>query len=192
MNQDETNITIAAEQPRNLEYLASATRSAVERATIAVLPDPGFGEYEGPVFPQGTVDFLHFLRERAPTDVSIALAGEDADYKEVLLHSDIVRLATIVVTYAAAPIASSLIAAYLKDWLGSRFNRAETRTSIVVHRKEAGVEQTVRISYAGPASNAEQAMRDAIKNLPLSTPTAAKPATVRSPQPGKKQGRNDH
>lgn len=189
MNQNETNVTITADQPGNMEYLTSATRSAVERATIIVLPDPGFGEYEGPVFPQGTVDFLHFLRERAPTDVSVALAGEDADYKEVLLHGDIVRLATIIVAYAAVPIATSLIAAYLKDWLGSRFNRAEARTSIVVHRKEAGVEQSVRISYAGPASNAEQALHDAIKNLSLTTTTAAKPETIRGPQWGKKQGR---
>lgn len=189
MSQNETNITIDAEQPGNMEHLGSATRTAVERATIVVLPDPGFGEYVGPVFPQGTVDFFHFLRERAPTSVSVALAGEDADHKEVVLHADVVRLATILVEYGVAPIATSLVAAYLKDWLGSRFDSAEARTSIVVSRKEPGVEQTLRISYAGPARNAEQALRDAIQNLPLTTPAAAKPATVRVPQEGKKQRR---
>jgi hypothetical protein len=172
---------------KTLDGLSADTRGAVERAGIVLVPDDGFRGYAGPVFPLGTVDFLHFLRAHAPSGTDVVIAAEDTGYKEVVLHSDIVRLATLFVEYVAAPIAMSLIAAYLRDFLGSRFKRAEARAAIIVHRKEGAVEQTLRISYEGPAQNAEEALKAAIASLPTKpgeTPppraTATTPAAQRT------------
>ena len=142
---------------------------------MVLVPEEGFREYTGPVFPQGTVDFLHFLRDHAPESVPPAIAADDANYKEVALHSNIARLATIFVEYVAGPIVTSLIAAYLKDVLGSRFAKAEAHAAIIVHRKEKDAEQTVRISYDGPAPNAEQALRDALASLDMKPGPAPRP-----------------
>ncbi len=152
-----------------LEHLTVEMRAAVARASIVLVPDDGFREYGGPVFPQGTVDFLHFLREHAPSGTDVAIAAEAAEYKEVVLPSDIVRLATLFVEYVGAPVVMSLIAAYLKDFLGSRFKSAEARTAIIVHRKDGSVEQTVQISYEGPAQNVEAALTAAVASLPKRT-----------------------
>jgi hypothetical protein len=130
-----------------------------------VLPDDGFRDYTEPVFPQGTVEFLHFLREHAPSGTAVEIAIEDADYHEVVLHHDIVRLATLFVEYAAAPIVTSVIAAYLKDWLGNRFTNAEVRATIIVKRKDGAAEQEVRISYEGPAPTFEKSVSDAMAGL---------------------------
>lgn len=154
-----------------LEQLRMETRAAVERAGIVLVPDDGFRNYPGPVFPQGTVDFLQFLRDQVPSGTTVEIAAEDAGYKEVALHFDIVRLATLVVEYLAAPAAAALIAAYLKDQLGGRFKTAEARAAIVVHRKDGALDETVRISYEGPATNVEPALRDEIASL--AKPTGA-------------------
>ena len=181
-----TTADVALGERKALEHLTMETRAAVERAGIVIVPDEGFRDYAGPVFPQGTVDFLQFLREHAPHGTEVAIAAEDTDYKEVVLHSDIVRLATLFVEYVAAPVVMSLIAAYLKDFLGSRFGRAEARTAIVVHRKDGAVEQTVRISYEGPAQNVEQALKDAIAGMPTGlgeTPAVTGTITTAGAQP---------
>jgi hypothetical protein len=60
--------------------------------------------------------------------------------------------------------------------LGSRHQRAEVRAAIVVHRKDASGEQTVRISFEGPAPNIEGALTAAIASLPTGTGEA--PATT--------------
>ncbi len=169
--------------PKTLDDLDPETREALERASIVLVPDEGFRDYAGPVFPDATVDFFQFLREHAPSSADVAIATEDTGYKEVVLHSDIVRLATLFVEYAAAPIAVHLIGAYLKDFLTSRFGRAEARTTIVVHRKEGAREQTVRISYEGPAQNVEAALAAAIASLPTRPSETPPVGTTVAPQP---------
>jgi hypothetical protein len=148
-----------------LGRLTAGTRTAVEQAGIVLIPDDGFREYEGPVFPQGTVDFLHFLRDRAPSGTAVEIAVEDTDYKEVALHFDIIRLATLFVEYIAAPTVATLIAEYLTHRLGSRLKSAEARTAIVIHKKDGDREETVRIAYEGPAMNVGGALHDAISTL---------------------------
>jgi len=177
---------------KGLERLSVELRSAVDRADIVLVPDDGFGDYDGPVFPQGTVEFFQFLRNHAPVGAAVAIAVEDADYKEVVLHSDMVRLGTIFVEYVGAPIVMSLIAAYLKDFLGSRLKSTEARTAIIVHRKDGAIEQTVRISYEGPAQNVEAALNAAIASLPLKAdepPPVTTTDTLRAKRPAPKQTR---
>jgi hypothetical protein len=176
-----TTADVGLAQRNGLAQLTMETRAAVAAAGIVLVPDDGFRDYPGPVFPHGTVEFLQFVRDHAPSDTTVAIAVEEAEYKEVVLHSDIVRLATMFVEYVAAPMAVSLIAAYLKDFLGSRFGRVEARAAIVVLQKEGDIEQTVRVSYEGPAPNAEQALRDAIASLnttTIDTPSGARTVTT--------------
>jgi hypothetical protein len=111
------------------------------------------------------VDFLHFLRERVPSGTIVEIAAEDTDYKEVALHFDIIRLATLFVEYIAAPTATALIAEYLKHRFGSRLKSAEARSAIVIHQKDGDREHTVRIAYEGPALNVEGALKGAIANF---------------------------
>lgn len=148
-----------------LDRLSVDARSAVERAGLVLVPDDGFRDFTGPVFPQGTMEFLQFLREHASDGTDVEIAVEDAEYREVAVHFDVVRLATVFVEYAAAPVATGLIAAYLKDWLGSRFTSAQVRAAISVHRKDGMAEQALQISYEGPATTFEKTMSEAIAGL---------------------------
>jgi hypothetical protein len=142
--------------------LSTETRAAVESAGLVLVPDDGFRDHTGPVFPQRTMEFLQYLRENAPTGTKVEIAVEDSDYNEVAVHADLVRIATVFVEYVAAPIAMSLIAAYLKDWLGSRHSNAEVRATIVVNRKDGTTEHAVQINYEGPATTFEATIAQAI------------------------------
>jgi hypothetical protein len=136
------------------------------------------------------VDFFQFLREHFRGEANVSIAAEDADYKEVALHSDIVRLATLFVEWVAAPIAIHLVAAYLKDFLGSRLSGAEARAAITVHRKDGDVDQTVRISYEGPAQSVEQALLNAIGSLPKGPVEAPTVGAVAAPRQRKQPKKN--
>jgi len=179
MNNEPTTTTTAdlgLRQRKGLEHLSAQTWASVEHAGIVLVPDQGFRDEPGPVFPQGTVDFLAYLRDHAPSGTNVEIAAEDAGYKEVALHFDVLRLATLFVDYVGAPIAASLIANYLWEHFGSRFKNAEARASIIVHRQDGAKSETVRISYEGPATGVEQALKDAIATIPAPAPPAH-PAT---------------
>jgi hypothetical protein len=179
-----SNDDVALRERKGLAHLHAETWASVERAGIVLVPDEGFRDQPGPFFPQGTVDFLAFLRDHA--GASVEIAAEDAEYKEVALHFDILRLATLFVHEIAAPAAAALIANYLWKHLGGRVKHAEVRVSMLVHRQEGTKTETVRISYEGPATGVEGALKDAIASLPAPARPAL-PATPPAPPSVPKQ-----
>jgi hypothetical protein len=46
---------------KSLARLTTETRTAVERSAIVLVPDDGFRDYAGPVFPQGRWTFSSFF-----------------------------------------------------------------------------------------------------------------------------------
>jgi hypothetical protein len=140
----------------------------VRAASIVLVPEDGFRDFAGPVFPEGTINFLTFLRDHTQSPVEILI--DDPDYAEVAIHFDILRLATMIVEEVVAPIVLSVIAAYMKDWLGSRMSRTEVRAKLLVHHKDDTKEQTIQYSYEGPADKFEQTVANALRGRSQNTP----------------------
>ena len=143
---------------RALDRLAGDTRAAAERAQIIVVPDDGFRDHSGPIFPEGTVGFYRFLRDEAPSGIQVEIAVEECEYQEVVLHSDIIRLATLSLEYVLLPVAASLIANYLFSILRNRSKDAEIRLSLIVTERHNQSKKTVRLSYEGPARAFEKVL----------------------------------
>ena len=61
--------------------LTDELRESFRQADIVLVPEPGFGDYTGPLFPVNTGEFFRYLREKAPAGVKVELAVEDSDYK---------------------------------------------------------------------------------------------------------------
>ncbi|MGA2967507.1 MAG: hypothetical protein ABSD64_14965 [Terriglobales bacterium] len=150
----------------SLDSLSPETRSAVRRASIIVVPSDGFREYTGPVFPVGTIEFFRLLRERSPQEAAVEIAVDESEYKEVALHSGLVRLAGIIVKYVFAPVASGMIVEYLKTRLGSRFSKSEVEASMIVDQSDGVNHKAWQIKYKGPASTFENVVGGAIASLP--------------------------
>ena len=47
------------------------------------------------------MEFLEYLREGIPEDMSVDIAISDEDFRKIELHSDLVNVATIIVSSAA-------------------------------------------------------------------------------------------
>jgi hypothetical protein len=154
----------------SLDSLSPETRSAVGRTSIIIVPNDGFREHTGPVFPAGTVEFFRLLRERSPQDAAVEIAVDEPEYKEVALHSELVRLAGVVVEYVLAPVVAGLIVEYLKTRLGSRFSRSEVEASMIVDQSDGVNHKAWEIKYKGPAPTFENVVGSAIASLPPPEP----------------------
>jgi addiction module HigA family antidote len=149
----------------SLPSLTGEIRKAVRQADIVLVPYEGFRNYQGPVFPVGTEELFQIIREQVPTGMEVELAIEDADYKELALHSDIVTIADFLVKYLAAPVAVALITAYLKKRLGGRFSSTQVRASMIVDHSKGDTRQAMRISYEGSATAFERSVKEALTTL---------------------------
>jgi hypothetical protein len=149
----------------SIEALSSQIRASIRQATFVIVPDEGFRDYPGPVFPVGTEELFQFLRDKTGNPSAVEIAIEDVNYKEVALHSEIIRIATILVKQVAAPVALKLLVDYLKKRLSSRFSNAEVRACITLDQCDATTRKALRISYEGPAQTFESTMREAFSNV---------------------------
>jgi hypothetical protein len=145
--------------------LTAETRHSIEKADILVVPQEGFRNHTGPIFPVGTEAFLQSLRQQAPADIHIDIAIEDTDYRELAIHADLLTVADVVVKYVVAPIAVTLLTEYLKRRLGSRFRNDEVRVGLTVDQTDGETRRAVRISYEGPAQTFETAFKEALTVL---------------------------
>jgi predicted DNA binding CopG/RHH family protein len=146
----------------NAESLSRETQMAVQRSDIVLVPAEGFGDYVGPVFPKGTDELFQFLRTNAPAGMSVELAAEDADYKELTLHGDTVYIASVLVRLLVAPVAVGLIVEHLRNRLGSRLGKTEVRASMILDQSDGPNSKTLRMSYEGPANEFEKTMHEAL------------------------------
>jgi hypothetical protein len=157
----------------SLDSLSPETKSAIGRASIIIVPDDGFRDHSGPVFPVGTVEFFRLLRERSPRGAAVEIAVNESEYKEVALHSELVRLAGVIVEYVLAPVVAGLIVEYLKTRLGSRFSKSEVEASMTVDQSDGVNHKAWQITYRGPAPTFESVVGGAIASLPRPEPKEA-------------------
>jgi hypothetical protein len=161
----------------SLDSLSAETQRAVGQASIVIVPQDGFRDHTGPVFPTGTVELFRLLRERSPQSTPVEIAIDEPEYKELTLHYDLVTLAGVVVEYVVAPVVAGLLVEYLKVRLGDRFSKSDVEASITVDESDGVNHRAWEIKYKGPAPTFETTVQNAIATLPRPEPKQAeKPA----------------
>jgi hypothetical protein len=135
------------------------------------------------VFPQGTLELLHHLRDKLPQAVRVEIAIDDADYEELTLHAAEIILPTISVLTVFGNVLLNVVGNYLYDLFkgdASR-ERARVRAKVVVHEEH----RSVAIEYDGPAHEfqavTERALAEAQRDVaPRIRATASIADDVRS------------
>ena len=135
---------------------------AILSADVVLLPNDGFRDYQGFVFPVGTEELFARLNERLPENVLVDVAVSDDEYREVAVHSDLVTIAEILVTKVAAQVLVSFLADYFKQRLRWRFDRTNVKATLVIEDKDGTRHRTVRMTFEGPAPEFESAMKESI------------------------------
>lgn len=160
------------ETDRDRQYWSSSPwvneglRDAILHSGILLVPQEGFRDHTGPVFPVGTDSLFNFLRKRqTTTGLEVELAVEDAQYKEVALHANTLRIATAVVTLFLAPLTVDLLADYIKEHVGSRADKTEVHSSLIIEQTDGSHRKSIHVEYKGPASDFERSMKAAIEAI---------------------------
>ena len=146
--------------------LSENTRANILNSDIVVVPNDGFRDYSGPLFPAGTAELFQYIKDNLPSGREVELAVEDQDFRELSLHYDVVTIASCVVKIVAAPIAVKLLADWIAKRLGSRLQSSEVRASLTVVQTDGDRSKSIQISYEGPAATFETTVKGALDKIP--------------------------
>lgn len=117
----------------------------LSEANVLIIPY-NYGEKYN-VFPVGTVELYRYLHKNSPDQVKIDIVTKDDEYLELAQHSDLVTLATIVVSGAIAPVLLGLITNYIYDKMVSKGSRVKSEIIIV---NDDGTSTSIK--YSGPTA----------------------------------------
>jgi hypothetical protein len=179
----------------NRPYIGAALREQIQKANALIIPTEGYADRDDVVFfPVGTEELFRFLRSSKHENLEIDICSEDADYRELARHSELLIIASFLVTAIVAPVVADLIADFIKRRLGSREKESTVKSEIIIQDEQT--ERSIRISYEGPASDYRETMAKAILNLkstPLSPVLPPKEDSLQLPppkQPNRTEKRN--
>lgn len=144
---EEANETI--ETWINKPFISDETRNQLIDSNFLIVPREGFRDIEYPVFPVGTEELFGYLRENATDALVPDICIDEQEYKELALHSDLYIIGSFIMEHLAAPLAVSLLDAYIKNKLGSKEEKASVNVEITVVQE--GNKKATRIHYQGPA-----------------------------------------
>lgn len=159
----DTDITF--EKIYNKPYIPNDCNEDIRKADILVIPEEGF-RGEKVLFPETTREFLDFIRDEIPEDLSVDIAISDKDFKKIELHSDAVNVATIIVNSLFFNVACGIIAAFLYDLAKKHLKKPEELSAkIKIITEETKSKKSKMITYEGPISEVKEALEQASKEL---------------------------
>lgn len=120
--------------------------------------------HSGYVFPETTQEFLEYAKAKACDEFIPDIAADDASFNKMELHSAVIAVATFIVATVVLPIASSIVANFLYDQM-KKHHRKEDELSCKLNIIVTDGKENKRISYEGPASSAEEALKLAVKGV---------------------------
>ena len=134
----------------NRDYISAELRERLSEANVLLTPKSGYLEYEGPLFPVETSEFLRYLRRNAGDEVVVDLCIEDEDFEYLSLNHDVLELPNVLVQLIAAPLIVNLLCAYILHRLGSRIEDSSVEQELTIEDSDTGV--SLKTKYKGPAS----------------------------------------
>ncbi|MDU5082829.1 hypothetical protein [uncultured Tissierella sp.] len=156
-----TEVGLSFEDVYKQDYFPKEYEEELKLANLLLIPRT-FRDYEIPVFPEGTLEFFEYIKDRAiNTDLIPDICVSDERYRELELHSDIINLPELIVNNFALPIITSIIASYFYDKIKERKKDINATVNITVEKKG----KSKKISYEGNIENFEKTMKIVSKNL---------------------------
>lgn len=151
-NMSDFNFVIR-ESEKGLDYwksrklVAEAIENEVFQADLLLVPKEGYGDYKGPLFPQGTEKIFLFLKKYVPQDISVDICAEDDSFRELALYHDDIILPLLLIDKVMLPIALALLVDYIKTRIAkNKENKSRMKLKIFVKDSE----RIMEVEYEGP------------------------------------------
>ena len=165
----ETNWTISECEGRShwlaKAYVPQDLRDQLAKTDILLIPQDGFRDFTGPLYPVGTEEFLRSLQDSGGDRVTVDVTVSDDDYKELALHADWLILAGIAASMFAAPITVNMVSEYLKRKIWPEDPKRGVKVKLRLQDGEGEAARSVEISYEGPADDFDRSMESAFAEL---------------------------
>lgn len=160
----DTEITF--EDIYNKPYISQEYIDEIKNADILLIPEENFRDEGDVLFPETTREFLDFLREEIPQELTVDIAVDDGGFNKIELHSDAVIVATIIVKSAAFNIACGMIASFLYDLAKKYLKKPEDLSAKVkIISEETKTKKSKMITFEGPVSGIKDTLEQASKDL---------------------------
>ncbi|MCL6633231.1 MAG: hypothetical protein K6T63_11440, partial [Alicyclobacillus herbarius] len=143
-------------------FINQDLRERLKSANVLILPREGFGDYCGPLFPEGTEELFEYLRANSPEELIVDACIADDDFKTLSLHSDLIRLGAFLVSSVVLPVFLNLISSYVFEKVYSRKDDALVEFEMTVVR--AG-EVSTSVKFKGPVDTFKSTLCDKIDDL---------------------------
>ena len=147
------------------EYVPVDLRPQLAKTDILLLPQDGFRDFTGPLYPVGTEEFLRSLQDAGGDRISVDVTVSSEDYKELALHADWLILAGIAASMFAAPITVNMVSEYLKRRIWPEGPKRGVKVKLRLQDGEGEAARSVEIAYEGPADDFEHSMEAAFTEL---------------------------
>ncbi|MFP3356274.1 hypothetical protein R0K17_02835 [Planococcus sp. SIMBA_143] len=138
--------------PKNLE-------ETLKKANFLLLPHEEFKSTTNPVFPEQTMEFYNFVNSFDSNNLIGDICISDEDYAELELHTDLITLATIIITSGILPVTINLISSYLDRKIQERGNKNDLKVKVNITVVDEG--KSTSISYEGDADKFEKTLKSA-------------------------------
>jgi len=136
-------------------YIPKEYENEIKNSNFLLIPNKGFRDKDIVYFPEGTRDFFQYIKEKEDYRMNIEICISDEEFNELELHSDIIRIATIIVKDFILPVAINLISSYLIDKLKKEnkvSEKVKLECKIIVEKDKKSLE----INYEGTVENFEK------------------------------------
>jgi hypothetical protein len=144
------------------DFLSDQVRKSILNKNVLIVPIEKFRDYSNPLFPVGTEELFHYLKDNSENKLSVEVCIDDEDYKELALHSDLIIICGFVVTVFVAPILVNLISSYIENRWVKKSHKESTKlkVEITVVDNDKG---SKKFKYEGAAKDFKETMNEALK-----------------------------
>ena len=166
-NQKEFNIEdtdICFESIYKKPYFPTEMFDEIKLANILFIPEEDRYEQGDVLFPEITSELFSYMRENASNAAKIDIAISDDNFEQLELHSALIELGTFLCDPLVFNVLCSMIASFLYNKI-KKLHRDSDNTSarINIITKERNNNKNIKISYKGPVSGINDAMKQAAK-----------------------------
>ena len=131
----------------NRPFIPDELKPQLRKANVLIVPREGFQEYPGPMFPVGTEELFHFLRDNSNENITVDICISDNDYHELALHDAFLIVGAFVINNIALPLIINLISNYISNRRSDK-KRIKVEFTIVENDGRA-----THVLYEGPAED---------------------------------------
>ena len=149
------NTEVTFEKIFKEDYIPKEYEDEIKHSNILLIPSKTFRDKNILYFPEGTKDFFQYIKEREDGKTNIEISISDEKFNELELHSDIVRIATIIIKDFILSVAINLISDYLKNKLkkeNKSSKKVEVELNMIIQKKNKSLE----INYRGSVKDFEK------------------------------------